>query len=144
MAFFYLGIAVFERLAPRRLVRRYQRLANPWYRPMAGVVPGWAVVETTGRKTGLPRQVPVGGRLQGDTYWLIAGDGRASAFVKNLEADPRVRVRVHGRWRPGTAHVVDDDDVRQRLLRMSPANSLFLLVANPLSRMLTVRIDLAR
>jgi deazaflavin-dependent oxidoreductase (nitroreductase family) len=82
-------------------------------------VPGFGVVETVGRRTGLPRQVPVGGRLSGDTFWLVAGIGRRANYVRNIEANPRVRVKVHGRWRSGTAHLCPDDDPRKRMLRMS-------------------------
>ncbi len=137
---YVLGVALFERLAPRRWVRAYQRAVNPFFGLWAGRSLGWAVIETTGRHTGLPRRVPVGGRLRGDTYWVVAGDGRHSAFVKNLEADPRVRVQVHGRWRTGTAHVLEDDDARRRLLRLNPINAVFVLIAA--EHPLTVRIDL--
>ena len=137
---YLLGVALFERLAPRRWVRAYQRAANPWFRRWTGIAFGWAVIETTGRRSGRPRQVPVGGRLRGDTYWCVAADGRLSAFVRNIEADPRVRVRVHGRWRDGTAQPLPDDDVRRRLLRMNPVNSFFVAVAG--KDPLTIRIDL--
>ena len=134
-------VGLFERLAPRRVVRAYQRTVNPSYLTWTGLAFGWAVIETTGRRTGLPRQVPVGGRLRGNTYWTVAGDGMHSAWVKNIAADPHVRVKVHGRWRTGTAHVLHDDDARRRLLRLNPLNSPFVLIAakDPL----TVRIDLA-
>lgn len=135
-----IGVAVFERLAPRRWVRSYQRVVNPFYEAWTGLAFGWAVIETTGRRTGLPRRVPVGGRLRGNTYWCVAGDGAHSAFVKNIDADPRVRVRVHGRWRTGTAHLLPDDNPRKRLLHINPLNSVFVWIAgkNPL----TIRIDL--
>ena len=136
------GVALFERFAPRRWVRAYQRRANPLYRWWTGIAFGWAVIETTGRRTGRPRQVPVGGRLRGSTFWCVAGDGRHSAFVKNIEADPAVRLRVHGRWRTGTAHVLAEDDGRRRLLRLNPVNSLFVAIAA--REPLTIRIDLDR
>lgn len=138
----YASIALFERFAPRAAVRRYQRLANRVQAPLAGLLPGWAVLETIGRRTGLRRQVPVGGRLVGSSFWLVAGAGRESAFVRNIEADPRVRLRVHGRWRPGTAHLLPTDDALRRLLVLNPVNSLFVGVANPVRTMLTVRVDL--
>ena len=141
-AVYFFGLVVFERLAPRRVVRAYQRLNNPRQAPLMGVLPGFGVVETIGRRTGIPRQAPVGGRLRHNTFWLVAGDGRHSAFVKNIEADPRVRVRVHGRWRDGRASVLDDDDPVRRLLTINPINSLFVLLANPRQNLLTVRIDL--
>jgi deazaflavin-dependent oxidoreductase (nitroreductase family) len=135
-------VGLFERLAPRRWVRAYQRAANPMFRRWAGLAAGWAVVETTGHRSGQPRQTPVGGRLVGDrAYWLVAADGRHAAYVKNIAADPRVRVRVHGRWRTGVATILDDDHARRRLLKLNPFNSAFVAIAakDPL----TIRIDLA-
>jgi deazaflavin-dependent oxidoreductase (nitroreductase family) len=133
--------AVYERVAPRSLVRAYQKhVGNRLFRSWAGITPGWAVVETTGRRSGRPHCVPVGGGMSGDVFWLVAGDGRQASYVKNIEADPRVRVRSRGRWRTGTAHLLDDDDARRRLLRLNPLNSAFIRVAG--TELLTIRIDL--
>jgi deazaflavin-dependent oxidoreductase (nitroreductase family) len=137
---YVIGTASFERLAPRRWVRAYQRFANPLFAPVMGAVLGWAVIETTGRNSGKPRQVPVGGRLRGNTFWVVAGDRGRSQYVKNVKADPRVRVRVHGRWRTGTAHVLAEDDPRRRLRRLNPLNSLFVRIAG--KDLVTIRIDL--
>lgn len=70
-------------------------LSIPW----AGVAPGRAVIETIGRRSGKTRLTPVGGRLPGDTYWLIAFDGRRAQYLRNIESNPDVRVRDHGRVR---------------------------------------------
>jgi deazaflavin-dependent oxidoreductase (nitroreductase family) len=137
----YKTTALYERLAPRRSVRGFRNLeGNPLSRPSAGVTPGWAVIETIGRRSGLPRQVPVGGRLRGDSFWLVAADGPRAQYVQNIEADPHVRLRVHGRWRTGTAHLLPDDNPRRRLLRLNPANSLFIWLAGV--DLLTIRVDL--
>jgi hypothetical protein len=86
----YITTALYERLAPRRMVRGFRNLVgNPLSRPSAGIAPGWAVIETVGRRSGLPRQVPVGGRLRGDCFWLVAADGRRAHYVRNIECDPR-------------------------------------------------------
>jgi deazaflavin-dependent oxidoreductase (nitroreductase family) len=82
----------------------------------------------------------VGGALRGASYWLVAGDARHSQYVKNITADPRVRVKVHGRWRTGTAVVCTDDDAGKRLLRLNPLNSVFVAIAG--RDPVTVRIDL--
>ena len=47
--------------------------------------------------------------------WIVAEHGRHAAYVQNIEANPRVRVLVAGRRRSGSAHLVQDDDPRQRL-----------------------------
>jgi deazaflavin-dependent oxidoreductase (nitroreductase family) len=134
------GVSTFERVGPRRWVRAYRLASNRFFRLVLGFSFGWAILETTGRRTGLRRQTPIGGRLVGDTYWLVAGDGRRAAYVSNIDADPRVRLKVHGRWRAGTAQLVPDDDVRRRLVRLNPINSVFVLIAS--RDPLTVRIDL--
>lgn len=133
-----------------RVVRFVQgRLLNPFVRATLRrvPVPGWALLETTGRKSGLPRTTPVGDGLDGDTFWIVAEHGRRAAYVRNLEADPRVRVRVRGRWRTGTAHVVPEDDPRerQRLLGSRFAARVnAALVRGWGTDLLTVRVDLDR
>jgi len=52
-----------------------------------------------------------------------------SDFVRNIEARPEVRVRVHGTWRDGHATVMYDENARRRLLKLNPINSAFLAIA---------------
>lgn len=123
------------------------RVLNPLVRATLrrARVPGWALLETTGRRTGLARTTPVGDGLEGSTFWIVAEHGRRAAYVRNIEADPRVRVRVRGRWRVGTAHVVPEDDPRERQRRLSrrfAARVNALLVRGWGTDLLTVRIDL--
>lgn len=139
---YFLAVAVFERVAPRSVVRAYQRANNKLQSPLMGLLPGWGVIETRGHRTGQVRRVPVGGRVSDGAFWLVAGDGRASAFVRNIDADPRVRVRFHGRWHDGIARVVEGDDAVARALRINPFNGAFLWIANPRSRMLSIHVEL--
>ena len=118
-------------------------LWNPLVRLIAGRVPGApALLETVGRKTGRLRSTPVGNGLEGDTFWIIAEHGRHSDWVRNVLANPRVRLKVNGRWRSGTGHVVPDDDpiARQRNLDSFNARVVRLVGTD----LLTVRIDLDR
>jgi deazaflavin-dependent oxidoreductase (nitroreductase family) len=80
-----------------------------------GLVPGFVLVETTGRRSGERRRTVVGMRTKGDAGWVVAEHGRHAGYVRNLEADPDVRVRGHRRWRPARARILDDDDPRARL-----------------------------
>jgi deazaflavin-dependent oxidoreductase (nitroreductase family) len=137
---FVVGPALFERLAPRPWVIAYQRAFMAVYRPFAGVVPGWAVVETIGRRTGRPRQTPVGGRLSRGTCWLVAGDRSRSQYVKNIEANPAVRIRTLGRWHTGTAHVLVHDNARRRAFTANPINGVFIWIAG--TDPATIRVDL--
>jgi len=144
--------------APRlkaRGVRLFQRyVLNPPVRMLVGlgVLPiGYALIETTGRVSGKPRRTPVGSGLTGDTFWIVAEHGHAAGYVRNLIADPRVRVKVRDGlrpvWREGTAHVLDDDDphARQRhLARGHPLRALNAAVVRVMGTdLLTVRIDLS-
>lgn len=105
-----------------------------------GLVGGWAILETTGRTSGAPRETPVGNGLQGDTFWLVAEHGWRAAYVKNIAADPRVRVCVRGRWRAGTAHLLLDDDPRARQRTLPRLNALAVRAMG--TELLTIRIDL--
>ena len=108
----------------------------------AGIpLPGIAILETRGRKSGQPRRTPVGKAIEGNTLWVVAEHGRKAAWVRNIEADPRVRVRLGRRWRTATARPLPDDDPRERQRRMpNKANSAIVRVMQ--TGMLTVRIDL--
>ena len=122
------------------------RILNPLVRAAvrAGLpVPTVAILETTGRKSGQPRWTPVGKSLVGDTLWIIAEHGRRANYVRNIEADPRVRVRLGRRWRTGTAEVLPDDDWRERQRRLpNRLNSAVVRLAG--SDPVTVRVDLDR
>ncbi len=125
----------------RRLVSWYHRhCANPIMRRLARHVPGQAVIETTGRHSGLPRRTPVGGRLDGTSFWVVTNHGQRSNYVRNIAADPRVRVQIRGRWHTGTARLLPDDDPRQRLEQLPRYNSLLVRLLG--TNLCTLRIDL--
>ncbi len=71
-------------------------------------------LETTGAKSGQPRRVPLTGRADGNSLWVISQHGRRAGWAHNIAADPNVRVRVNNQWRTGTATFEHDDDVRAR------------------------------
>lgn len=118
-------------------------LVNPATKLVAGrrLWPFHALLETAGRKSRRPRRTPVGNGLEGDTFWIVAEHGRKAGYVRNIEANPRVRVRVGGRWREGRAEVLPDDDVRERQHRLGrPVNAAMVRAMG--TELLTVRIDL--
>jgi len=98
------------------------------------------ILETTGRKSGQPRRTPVGKALDGYTLWIVAEHGHRAAYVRNIEADPHVRVRVGRRWREGTARVLSGDDPRERQRTMPRGNARVVRLMG--SQLLTVRVDL--
>ena len=120
-------------------------LANPLVKALhrAGLpFPGTCILETTGRKSGEPRRTPVGKGLDGDTLWIVAEHGEKASYVRNLRANPRVRVKCGRRWRTGTATPMPDDDwrSRQRQPYMAKANAAVVRIMK--TEPMTVRIDL--
>ncbi|MFJ1675524.1 nitroreductase/quinone reductase family protein [Streptomyces sp. NPDC088251] len=121
-----------------RAVTSFQRhVANPLIRRS----PFQTLLETTGRTSGLPRRTPVGGRRVGQAFWLVSEYGEKSQYVRNIQADPRVRVRIGGRWHTGTAHLLPEDDARARLKALPRYNSAVVRALG--TDLLTVRVDLA-
>lgn len=109
----------------RRRHVRFWRVANPLARPLSGFAPWWVLVETTGLRSGRPKRTPIAtGPILDGALWLIAVHGRRSFWVKNLEEQPSVRVRMRGRWRSGTAsvHPYDEEFARRfnRYARSGP------------------------
>jgi deazaflavin-dependent oxidoreductase (nitroreductase family) len=109
-------------------------------------VPGTAILETIGRKSGKPRQTPVTNGLDGDVFWIVAEHGRRAAYVRNIEANPRVRVRAGRHWHSGTATLLPYDDPRERLRKIAKLRPIARLntatVRAMQTELLTVRIDL--
>jgi deazaflavin-dependent oxidoreductase (nitroreductase family) len=128
----------------RRLTTGLARYVfNPPARLLAGrrYWPFHALLETRGRRSGLRRRVPVGNGFDGDVLWIVTEHGPRAGYVRNLEADARVRVRVAGRWRDGTARVLRDDDPRERQRLIGrPFNGALVRAMG--TDLLTVRIDL--
>lgn len=137
---------------PRQRVSRYleRHVFNPQLRLALhlGLAPrNFALLETIGRRTGIRRQTPVGNGLDRDTFWLVAEHGRRCAYVHNLVAHPRVRVKAGGEWRAGTANLVPEENgyERRRLIDSRNAWSgrfdgwIFTKTA---TQPMTIRIDL--
>jgi deazaflavin-dependent oxidoreductase (nitroreductase family) len=120
----------------RRVGLFHRRIANPITRRL----PTQMLLETTGRVSGQPRRTPVGGRLDGDAFWLVSDHGEASNYVRNIQANNRVRVRIRGRWRTGTGSLLPDDDPHARLATLPRFNSSMVRALG--TDLLTVRIDL--
>ncbi|MEU5410457.1 nitroreductase/quinone reductase family protein [Nocardia asteroides] len=119
-----------------RVVTAVQRRLNRVVRRL----PGHQLLETTGRVSGQPRTTPIGGRRVGDQFWLVSEFGERSQYVRNIQADNRVRVRLRGRWHAGVAHLLPEDDPRARLRALPRYNSAAVRAVG--TDLLTIRIDL--
>jgi deazaflavin-dependent oxidoreductase (nitroreductase family) len=129
-----------------RIVTAVERLNNrlTCFALRKGIAPrAFALLETTGRRTGIPRHTPVGNGCIGDTFWLVAAHGTQADYIRNLQVHPAVRVKIGHLWRNGTAVVLPDDDAvaRSRTLPYRWDAALGRMMA---SSPLTVRIDLER
>lgn len=143
-----------SRSIKHRIVHVLQKyLLNPPVKLFLAIgiaAPGYALLETVGRSTGKRRRTPVGSALDGDIFWIIAEHGVNSGYVRNLARNPRVRVRVRRGlrqlWIPGTAHVMAEDDPRERqraLGRGHPLRRMNAMAVRTLgTSLVTIRIDL--
>jgi len=123
----------------RKAVVAFQKyFLNPVSKLVAGRASSPVLLETKGRRTGKPRRTPVGAKVESDTLWIVAEQGTHANYVRNIQADPHVRVKVRGKWRSGVAHVLPDDDAKART-RGSLNGFMVRLVGTEL---LTVRIAL--
>ena len=62
--------------------------------------------------------------------------------MRNIAAEPRVRVKVAGRWRKGVAHLMPEDDPRERQRKIGRRFNAAVVRAMG-TELLTVRVDLA-
>ena len=69
--------------------------------------PEFLYLTTTGRRSGLLREIEIWFTRWSGRYYVIAERRRRSQWARNLLADPRVRVRVGRRRFRGRARVVD-------------------------------------
>jgi deazaflavin-dependent oxidoreductase (nitroreductase family) len=137
-----------------RLVHFLQKyLFNPPVKflfAMGVAVPGRAILETTGRKSGKPRRIPVGIGLVGQQFWIVAEHGQKAAYVRNIMNNPRVRLKLRNglgaRWHTGSAQILPEDDPRERqhwLATQVPGSASNAAAVRFFgTQLLTVRIDL--
>jgi len=120
-----------------RWVTTFQRhIGNPVLRRL----PTQTLLETTGRVSGQPRQTPIGGARDGNSFWFVSEFGTRSQYIRNIQADNRVRLRLRGRWYTGTAHLLPEDDAKARMRELPRYNSVVVGAVG--TDLLTVRVDL--
>lgn len=85
------------------------------------------VLETTGRKTGKKRQVPVLFLRDGDRFWVMAsnyGQERHPGWSANLLADPQARITIGSYSSFVTARLASDQEKKEKwpeLLELYPS-----------------------
>jgi deazaflavin-dependent oxidoreductase (nitroreductase family) len=84
--------------------------------------PGWVLLTTSGRKTGLPREVLLPCERYSDGLIVISTYGWRSHWIRNISHQPEVRVTCGGWVLSGRAEIVVD---RQHKLALISANPFF-------------------
>jgi deazaflavin-dependent oxidoreductase (nitroreductase family) len=64
---------------------------------------------TTGRRTGLPREIEIWFTERDGRFYTIAEHGDRANWVRNIRANPHVRVRVGELQLNATARLVDSE-----------------------------------
>jgi deazaflavin-dependent oxidoreductase (nitroreductase family) len=70
-------------------------------------------VTTTGRKTGLPREIEIWFTTAGGCLYLLAEHFERAHWVRNIRNEPRVKVRLGGREFSATGRVLDRERDRE-------------------------------
>jgi deazaflavin-dependent oxidoreductase (nitroreductase family) len=86
------------------------RVLSAMQLPLFTLVPpqGFGVLTTTGRRTGRTRRKCVRAIRRGEKVYIVSIGGMRAAWMKNIQADPNVMVRVRGGTFRGRARELGD------------------------------------
>ncbi len=79
----------------------------------------YCYLTTTGRKSGEPRTIEIWFALENGVLYMLAGSGSKADWVRNLQKQPSVQVRIGETTYSGRARVVErgeEDALARRLL----------------------------
>ena len=95
---------------PLTTTRVGARILNALQVPLFRLLPprGYAVLTTTGRKTGKTRRNCVRAIRDGDKVYLVSLPGRYGGWFRNIEAHPQVTLRMRGGTFDGVAREITD------------------------------------
>ncbi len=95
------------------------------------------LLTTTGRKSGLRRVTPLVYERRGQTIFVASARGASADWLRNIQANPRVDVRMGARQFKGLAEVCNDPeeiaDYLQRQYERNPRAFGLILRAEGLS-----------
>ena len=91
-------------------IKNVQKVHRVLYAIGLGPVIGGFILllTTTGRKSGLPRVTPLQYEKIGADYYVGAARGLKADWVRNIQSEPHVEVRVGARYLRATAEVITD------------------------------------
>jgi deazaflavin-dependent oxidoreductase (nitroreductase family) len=88
----------------------------------AEVSEAFCYLTTTGRRSGRPHRIEIWFAAHGDTMYLMSGGRERADWVRNIQADGGVGMRIGTVEYRGTGRVVEggtDDDARARQLLLA-------------------------
>ena len=103
-----------------RAIRPIQTTIVRVFRRYFEQAPGWVLLTTTGRRTGLPREVLLPCERTRDLMIVISTYGFESDWIRNLRRDPRVTVTCSGWVLPARAEIVEDLAAKRALVLAHP------------------------
>ena len=91
--------------------KRLSELQLPWFT----VFPprGFGVLTTKGRKTRQPRRTCIRAIREDDTAFVVAIGGDRTGWLRNVRADPRVKLRIRGGTFDGVARALRDEELQR-------------------------------
>jgi len=103
-----------------RLIRPIQTAVVRLFRGYFENAPGWMLLITRGRRSGLPREVLLPCIRTPDMIMTISTYGMRSDWIRNLRKEPAVRVSCAGRFVPARAEIIDGLDRKRALVTAHP------------------------
>jgi deazaflavin-dependent oxidoreductase (nitroreductase family) len=82
--------------------------------------PSWVLLTTSGRKTGLPREVLLPCERTHDAVIVISTYGWRSDWIRNLRRNPQVRISCAGWTLPARAEIVEDLESKRAIVSAHP------------------------
>jgi deazaflavin-dependent oxidoreductase (nitroreductase family) len=105
---------------PRVLVRPFQTMLVRAFHGYFERAPGWVLVTTRGRHTGLQRETFLPCARTRDSVIVISTYGWRSDWIRNLRKEPSVRITWAGTQVPAHAEIIEDVARKQRLVTEHP------------------------
>ncbi len=103
-----------------RTIRPVQAAIVRTFRRYFEQAPGWVLLTTTGRRSGLPREVMLPCERTPEFLYILSTYGRRSNWIRNIERRPAVRVTAAGWVLDAAAEIVDDLAAKQALVTAHP------------------------
>jgi deazaflavin-dependent oxidoreductase (nitroreductase family) len=103
-----------------RAIRPIQHTIVRVFRRYFEQAPGWVLLTTTGRRTGLPREVLLPCERWRDAMIVISTYGFQSDWIRNMRRNPRVTVTCAGWVLPARAEIVEDLAAKRSIVLMHP------------------------